>query len=64
MLPCQDCCPDYHVGCHKICRRWNDLQEEQRVVRQRKKRYLKFYTELCGQTIRQLRSMQARYPAR
>ena len=49
MLPCQSQCPSYHSGCHKSCACWKAFQERQRLQRQAKKKYLKFYGALCAQ---------------
>ena len=54
MLPCQSQCPSYHSGCHKSCACWKAFQERQRLQRQAKKKYLKFYGALCAQSLRQL----------
>ena len=56
MLPCQTSCPRYCAGCHKTCAQWRAFQEDQRLQREAKKAYLKYYGELCAQTLRQLRS--------
>ena len=31
MLPCQDSCPDYQMGCHKQCQRWREYQQRQQI---------------------------------
>ena len=64
MLPCQNQCASYHSGCHKSCAYWAAFQEHKRLQRQARKEYLKYYGELCAQTLRQLTAMQVRYPAR
>ena len=63
MLPCQNTCPNYQHGCHKSCAAWKELQERQRLQRQAKKKYLKFYGALCAQSLRQLTAGQSRRPA-
>ena len=63
MLPCQSNCPAFHEGCHKTCPSWQQFQEEQRVQRQAKKRYLQYHSLRCAQTVRQLLNLQARHPA-
>ena len=63
MLPCQSQCPSYHSGCHKSCACWKAFQERQRLQRQAKKKYLKFYGALCAQSLRQLTAGQSRRPA-
>ena len=60
MLPCQSQCPSYHSGCHKSCACWKAFQERQRLQRQAKKKYLKFYGALCAQSLRQLTAGQSR----
>ena len=60
MLPCQAQCAAYHSGCHKDCASWSAFQERQRLQREAKKAYLKYYGELCAQTLRQLTAMQVR----
>lgn len=64
MLPCQNQCASYHEGCHKTCAWWRAFQERQASQRQAKKEYLKYYGELCAQTLLQFTAMQARYSAR
>ena len=39
------------------------FQERQRLQRQAKKKYLKFYGALCAQSLRQLTAGQSRRPA-
>jgi len=68
MLPCQSQCPSYHSPptpspCHKSCACWKAFQERQRLQRQAKKKYLKFYDALCAQSLRQLTAGQSRRPA-
>ena len=63
MLPCQSQCPSYPSGCHKSCACWKAFQERQRLQRQAKKKYLKFYGALCAQSLRQLTAGQSRRPA-
>ena len=63
MLPCQSQCPSYHSGCHKSCACWKAFQERQRLQRQAKKKYLKFYGALCAQSLRQLTAGQSRRPS-
>ena len=48
MPPCQSQCPSYHSGCHKSCACWKAFQERQRLQRQAKKKYLKFYATRCA----------------
>lgn len=62
MLPCQSQCADYHIGCHKTCDQWRLFQEQQRIQRAEKKRYLREHSPRCALTVRQLLSIQARYP--
>ena len=64
MLPCQTCCPDYTPGCHKSCAAWERFQENQRLERQAKKDYLKFYNELCSVVHRQFVALTPHRPAR
>ena len=64
MLPCQNQCASYHEGCHKTCAWWSAFQEQQRAQRQAKKAYLKYYGDLCADTLRRLAAMQARYQPR
>ena len=54
MLPCQNQCASYHEGCHKTCAYWSAFQEHQKAQRQAKKAYLKYYGQLCADTLRQL----------
>ena len=61
MLPCQTNCTSYQAGCHKTCPFWQAFQAEQRAQREAKKRYLRYHADLCAQTTRQLRAMQARH---
>ena len=42
---------------------WKAFQERQRLQRQAKKKYLKFYGALCAQSLRQLTAGQSRRPA-
>ena len=63
MLPCESQCPSYHSGCHKSCACWKAFQERQRLQRQAKKKYLKFYGALCAQSLGQLTAGQSRRPA-
>ncbi len=63
MLPCQSTCAAYQCGCHKTCARWQTFQEEQRVQREAKKRYLQYHTARCAQATRQYLSLQVRRPA-
>lgn len=63
MLPCQSTCAAFHSGCHKDCPQWRAFQEEQRLQREAKKRYLQYHTTRCAQTARQLISLQARRPS-
>ena len=63
MLPCQSACTAFHSGCHKDCAQWRAFQEEQRLQREAKKRYLQYHTVRCAQTARQLIGLQARRPA-
>ena len=60
MLPCQSHCAAYHSGCHKNCRRWQSFQEEQRLEREAKKRYLQYHSSRCTQALRQLLRIQVR----
>ena len=64
MLPCQNQCASYHEGCHKTCAYWSAFQEHQKAQRQAKKAYLKYYGQLCADTLRQLTAMQVRYQPR
>ena len=48
---------------HKSCACWKAFQERQRLQRQAKKKYLKFYGALCAQSLRQLTAGQSRRPA-
>ena len=59
MLPCQNQCASYHEGCHKTCAWWSAFQEQQRARRQAKKAYLKYYGDLCADTLRRLAAMQS-----
>ncbi len=64
MLPCQNQGASYHEGCHKTCAYWSAFQEHQKAQRQAKKAYLKYYGQLCADTLRQLTAMQVRYQPR
>ncbi len=61
MLPCQLNCASFENGCHKTCTAWKAMQEEQKIRREAKKRYLQYHSVRCAQTLRQLRSMQVRH---
>ncbi len=60
MLPCQTSCPRYCAGCHKTCAQWRAFQEDQRLQREAKKRYLRYHTERCLEVTRQCLSMEVR----
>ena len=62
MLPCQSTCTAYHCGCHKTCASWHQFQEEQRLQREAKKRYLRYHALRCAQTTRQYLALQVRRP--
>ena len=53
MLPCQSSCPRYREGCHKTCSQWKTFVRRNGIEREKKKKYLAFYSEGCSAEIRQ-----------
>lgn len=63
MLPCQENCSAFCSGCHKNCAHWKLFQEQQRIEREAKKRYLQYHLNRCAQATHQFLAMQARRAA-
>ena len=61
MLPCQATCPRYEENCHKTCAEWKQAMHENQVEREKKKKYLAFYSERCDTVIRQCMRMTPHY---
>ena len=62
MLPCQNTCAMYCVGCHKSCGHWRAFQEEQQVQRAAQKRCWEYHTQRFMQTPPKLLRLQAWRP--
>ena len=58
MIPCRVSCPHFCEGCHKTCATCKRFQEQQVLVRRRKKAYLDYHKEVCNTIIRQCYRLQ------
>lgn len=64
MLPCQSKCSRYFEGCHKSCARWELMCKANQISQKRKKAYLAYHNERCGDIIRRCYQNVAYLPHR